>query len=96
MSIIIEVKVIPKSKKSVISIDKTGNLRIYLKSVPENGKANQELIKLIAKTLKVPQSNVVIISGFTARLKRVHITGTLLNKEEFISNLLPYRQQELF
>ncbi len=96
MSTIIEVKVIPKSRRSTISINKQGEICVHLKSVPEHGKANQELIKLVAKQLKISQSNVFIISGLTVRLKRVHITGDILCKEELMSKLLPYQQQKLF
>jgi len=96
MSIVIEVKAIPKSKIPAISTDKSGRLCIRITSAPENGKANQEIIKLVAKTLKLPQANVEIVSGLTARLKKIKITSSFLNEEELISKLLPSVQQKLF
>ncbi|ACE05732.1 hypothetical protein Aasi_0294 [Candidatus Amoebophilus asiaticus 5a2] len=96
MSIVIEVKAIPKSKISAITIDKLGRLCIRITSAPENGKANREIIKLIAKTLKLPQANVEIIAGLTIKLKRIRITSSFLNEGELMNALLPSMQQKLF
>jgi uncharacterized protein (TIGR00251 family) len=96
MSIVIEIKSIPKSKISSISIDKLGRLCIRVPSAPKNGKANQDIVKLVAKTLKLPQVNVEVVSGFTARLKKIKITGSFLNEEELIKTLIPSIQQKLF
>lgn len=73
MSLIIEVKVNPSSGKLAASLDKTGVIKIYLKSAPENGKANKELIAFLAKTLGIPQANLLIVSGMTSRKKKIKI-----------------------
>ncbi len=95
MSVIIEIKVTPKSKCSKILLDKSGKLCAHLTSVPENGKANYELIKLLSKLIKVPQSNIEIISGLTSRLKKIKITG-LLTQEEVLNKLNLSVQSKLF
>lgn len=46
---------------------------VHLKSSPIEGKANAELIKLLAKFLKVPQSSIQIKLGHTSRFKRIEI-----------------------
>jgi len=46
---------------------------IGLRSKPEKGRANKELIKKIAKYFKVSSSNVKIISGFKSRKKIIEI-----------------------
>lgn len=50
-------------------------LKARVCAVPEDGKANAALISLLAKTLRVPKSAVVIVSGTTARQKQIEITG---------------------
>lgn len=50
-------------------------LRATVRSVPEKGKANAALIKLLAKELNVPPTAISLVSGDTSRLKRVRIIG---------------------
>jgi len=64
----IEIKVKPNSGKSEI-IRKDGYIA-FLKSPPENNKANIELIQLARKKF---QSEVRIVSGFTSKKKVVEI-----------------------
>ena len=44
-------------------------------AVPEGGKANAALLKLLAKTWKLPKTSLTIASGATSRRKVVHIAG---------------------
>jgi uncharacterized protein (TIGR00251 family) len=96
MNIIIEIKAIPKSKVSSIYNDKAGNVCIRLINVPENGKANQELINVIAKKLEISRSSIEIISGMKSKLKKLRIIDNFSNKEAVINQLIPNRQQKLF
>lgn len=50
-------------------------LKVNVASVPEDGKANEELIKFLAKKLKIPKSQIEIIRGETSRLKVLRISG---------------------
>lgn len=69
----LEIKVIPKSSISRI-VERDGNsLKIKLRSAPDKGKANNELIRLLAKEFKVARSQIEIISGLTNRTKRIKI-----------------------
>lgn len=47
--------------------------KIKIKAVPEKGKANQELIRFLAKKYQVSKDQIVIISGAKDRLKLVRI-----------------------
>ncbi len=96
MPTLLEIKVIPRARQSAISIDKGGSLRIHLKSAPENGKANQELIQVIAKSLRIPLSDIAIVAGFSSRNKKVSIEGTNLTVQEIMDKLVPDQQQRLF
>jgi uncharacterized protein len=77
MAFIFDVKVTPSSGRTGWSLDKTGNLKCHLKSPAEQGKANDELIKSLAKKLGVPQSMVTIVAGAQSRKKRIQIDGEM-------------------
>lgn len=86
MSIIIEVKVIPSTGKSGACLDASNKLKIYLKSPPEDGKANKELIKYLAHALNAPQASITIIAGTTGRRKKIKIELPL-SYDDIISRL---------
>lgn len=46
-----------------------------VRPAPEDGAANTALIKLLAKTVGIPGSDVRIASGHTSRLKKLHLAG---------------------
>lgn len=48
-------------------------LRVRTTAVPEDGKANRAVVKLLAKSWKIPASCFTVISGEAARYKRVRI-----------------------
>jgi len=77
MPFIFEVKVFPSSGKKGWAIDKSGNLKCYLKSPAEQGKANEELIKSVAKALGITQSMVSILSGEQSRKKRIRVEADM-------------------
>lgn len=57
------------------SVDVDGNeITISIKSAPERGKANAELVRKLADHFNVTPSNVRIVSGYTSRKKTVDIT----------------------
>ena len=68
---IIKVKAKPNSgKQEVVEDKKSESYIVYLKSQPEDGKANIELLKLLKKHFHKP---VRIKSGLTSRNKIVEI-----------------------
>lgn len=48
-------------------------LKVKIAATPEDGKANTELIKFLAKQWKVPKSSLELISGEISRHKRLKI-----------------------
>ena len=84
MPLLINVKVIPRAHKQAIVLDQSGTIKIYLISAAEKGRANKELIKLLAERGKFCKSDIVIISGITTRLKRIKIM-TNLTQEQFLT-----------
>ena len=77
MAFIFDVKVFPSSGRKGWVIDKTGNLKCYLKSPAEQGKANEELIKSLSKALGIPQDMISISSGAQSRKKRIKIEADM-------------------
>ena len=67
------VKVKPNAKQQKIEELADGSLNAHLKSPPLDGKANEELIKLLAKNFDVPKSSIRIKSGATSRQKLIEI-----------------------
>ncbi|GAB4526220.1 MAG: DUF167 domain-containing protein [Pleurocapsa sp.] len=69
----IQVKVKPNSKQQKIEELTDGSLIIRLKSPPVDGKANQELIKILAEKYGVAKFQVVIKSGLSSKNKLIEI-----------------------
>ena len=61
--------------KSFVKVKGT-HIYVGLKSKPEKGRANAELVKKLARHFKVPSSRVKIVSGFKSREKVVEIRET--------------------
>ena len=61
------------------SADNVSWLKINVNSVPEKGKANQELIKFLSKELKLAKSCFTIISGELDRYKKILINTDINN-----------------
>lgn len=77
MTLLFIVKVVPSAGKQAWQLDKAGILKCYLKSAPEGGKANQELIKFLAKSLALTQNEIEIVAGATSRNKKIKIQTNL-------------------
>ncbi|MFB6275567.1 MAG: DUF167 domain-containing protein [Halothece sp.] len=69
----LSVKVKPNSKHQKIETGEDGGLIIRLQSPPADGKANAELIKLLAKKYGVKKSQVRIKSGLSSKMKQIEI-----------------------
>lgn len=72
----LKLKVIPRSPRTEFAGEMAdGTVKIKLKAVPEDGKANAALIAFLASHYDVPQSAVEILSGATSQRKlvRVHL-----------------------
>jgi uncharacterized protein len=68
-----KVKVKPNSKQQKIEEQPDGSLTVHLKSLPIDGKANEELIKLLSEKFDLPKSYIRIKSGLSSRQKLVEI-----------------------
>lgn len=74
------VQLTPKASANEItgiteSADGTRRLKVRLTAVPEKGKANKALVKLLAKEFHLPRTSMEIVSGASARAKEVLVKG---------------------
>ena len=70
---IIQVKVKPNSRVSTLERNDDGTWLARLKSPPVDGKANAELVGLIADRFDCRKADVTIKSGAGGRMKLVRI-----------------------
>ena len=95
MTLLFIIKVVPNAGKQAWKLDKSGILKCYLKSVPEGGKANQELIKFLAKSLGLTQNEIEIVAGATSRNKKIKIQ-TKLSYLQILNELGIQTQTNIF
>lgn len=64
----IAVRVTPKAARNAVGVADDG-LRVSVTTVPEGGKANAAVVKLLANALGVPKSRLTLVRGTTSRDK---------------------------
>ncbi len=74
------VRVVPRATRSEIAGAHDGALRVRVAVPPVAGAANEELRRTLARALDVPTRAVEIVSGQTAKTKRVRVTGAASRK----------------
>ena len=76
----IRVRLTPKSSRDEIGdVDQTSEgpaLRARVRAVPEDGKANAALIRLMADWLDVPKSTIELAAGAKSRCKTLVVSGS--------------------
>jgi uncharacterized protein (TIGR00251 family) len=69
----LQVKVKPNARQSLLTQQADGSWLAELKSPPVDGKANEELIALVARHFGCRKAQVTIRSGASGRLKLLQI-----------------------
>jgi uncharacterized protein (TIGR00251 family) len=74
------VRLTPKSSRDALEAPETLSdgrvvLKARVRAVPEDGKANEALLRLVAKALGISFRDVGLVSGATSRLKTLRIAG---------------------
>lgn len=78
--LLLHVRLTPKGGRDAIDgveilSDGKAVLKARVRAVPEDGKANAALIKLIAKFFDLSASHVTLEAGATSRIKTLKIAG---------------------
>ncbi len=73
--VVLLVRVQPKASRAGIGGEWSGRLKVRLNSPPEGGKANRELVALVAKRLGIAKSRVSIVKGEKGKEKSLLCMG---------------------
>ncbi len=76
----LSVRLTPKASRDEVDgiallADGRAVLQARVRAIPEDGKANHALLRLLAKTLRIPASAVRLESGAGGRIKTVYLQG---------------------
>ena len=74
-SAVLDVRVIPRAKRSAVDGERNGAILIRLAAPPVEGAANNALIEFLSDMLGLPRRAITIVGGDKSRSKRVRIAG---------------------
>jgi uncharacterized protein (TIGR00251 family) len=77
-----EIKAVPGASKTGFADVKEGKLRVRIAAAPEDGKANEELRRFLAKALGCPRSEVILVRGEKSRRKTVSFPAAYISRFE--------------
>jgi len=72
---VLELHVVPRASRNAVEPYADNMWKVHLKAPPVDGKANQALSKYLASRLGCGARQVEVLSGLTARHKRVRVGG---------------------
>jgi uncharacterized protein len=77
---LLSVRLTPKSlRDEICSMERLADgrtvLKVRVRAVPESGKANEALLHLLAKMLRIPASTVLLEAGASGRVKTLCLKG---------------------
>jgi uncharacterized protein (TIGR00251 family) len=81
------VRVVPRASTSAVGGEYNGALRVRISAPPVDGAANQELTRVLARSFRVPQNAVEIISGSNSKNKIVRLQGADATRLEQLTAL---------
>ena len=92
-ALVLSVRLTPKSSRDGIDGMETRDdgrpvLKASVRAVPEAGKANEALLRLLAGALDLPVRSLSLASGSTGRVKTVRIDPAPAGLEERIARLI--------
>jgi uncharacterized protein (TIGR00251 family) len=76
----IEVLATPGSSVSKVRGIHGTALKVAVRAAPERGKANEEIVELLADFFEVTVQNVSVVSGMTSRNKKIRIDGLSIDR----------------
>ena len=71
----VSVRVVPRSTKEGVAGFEGGVVRIRLNAPAVEGKANDALVRFLAKAVGVPRSRITLVTGERGRSKIVRVAG---------------------
>lgn len=83
----LSVHVTPRASRDAVLAPQEDWLPVKLRAPPVDGEANAALVKFFAKALKIPRGDIALLSGETARLKRIRLVGDPHQLAQALQNL---------
>lgn len=65
----INVRVIPRAKINRVEVQPDGTVRVHTTTAPTDGKATNDVIKMLAEHYDVPKTSIKLVRGATSRDK---------------------------
>lgn len=76
--VVVPVKAQPGARRNGLAGEHAGALKVQVTQAPEDGKATDAVLELLADTLRVKRSQVTLLSGATSRQKRFVVSSVSL------------------
>ncbi len=74
------VRVTPRSSRESVALGADGTVHVRVSAPPAEGQANRAVVEALARAMRIPKSNISIVSGETSRTKTVEIRGISRNE----------------
>jgi uncharacterized protein len=74
-SVLVPIRVKPRAPAAKIAGERGGRLLVQVTAPPLDGKANDAVCRLLAKSLRIATGRIHVVSGERARDKLVRIDG---------------------
>lgn len=79
-AVLLRLKVSPGAAKQKIVGPYGDRLKLAAQSPPEKGKANKEIVAMLAKALGIAKKEIAIVAGDTSSEKTVRIEGVAVGE----------------
>ena len=80
----LRVRVKPGARQERVSREPDGSLLGSVTARAQEGKANEAVVKVVAKALRLPKSSVRIVSGLSSRTKMLEVPGSESSGLQFL------------
>lgn len=92
--VILPVRAKPGAKSNELLDVFDGALRISVTAPPEDGRANEAILRVVADTLNLRLSQITLLSGAKTKVKRLLVVG--ITAEDLVSRIDAALEPTLF
>jgi uncharacterized protein len=71
----VDLRVQPRARRTALELTPEGGLKVAVTAPPEDGRANEAIMAVLAESWRLPKSAFEIVHGATARNKTIGIIG---------------------
>ena len=86
----LKLHVTPGAREDSLAGWRGDSLRVKVRAPPEKGRANEAALRLLARRLNLPRSQLALVRGATSRDKLIEVEG--LSEDELRARLGPAPQ----